>query len=401
MKRLLLVAYAFPPDASPGAQRPGYLAKYLPQFGWEAAVVTRPAGDPTRAESAAAKPTRMPPNSPLRAFLRAAKESILIPDLAAPWIPYALKTGRELLARERFDAILGTALPASVHVAAGILARESGLPWIADYRDPWSGNRYVHRNALRRAIEYYGERRLLGRADVITTISEPIADQLRTVHDREDVVVIPNAYDAAEWDGLVLERPADFRLCYTGSMYDGKRSPDLLFSAIDRLRSEQHPAGLDIRIDFYGPSSSNVLPAAQAHGIVDAVSYHGVVPRRNAMQAQGRSAALLIFLNMDPATTTETGSKYLEYLGARKPIVAFGPPNSALRGIIERGRLGYFASNLDEATTALKSLYERYLLAEGSIVPDPRQFPNAIDLADAFATQLDEVTAGRSQARVA
>ncbi len=181
MKRLLLIAYAFPPDPSPGAQRPGYLAKYLPQFGWEAHVVTRACGDTKWAEPRPAKPARISPNSPLRTFLRTAKESLLIPDRAAPWIPYALKTGRQLLARERFDAILGTALPASVHIVAAILARESELPWIADYRDPWTGNRYVRRNALRRALESSVEKRLLRRADVITTISQPIADQLQSV----------------------------------------------------------------------------------------------------------------------------------------------------------------------------------------------------------------------------
>ncbi len=184
-------------------------------------------------------------------------------------------------------------------------------------------------------------------------------------------------------------------------MYDGKRTPDLLFAAIARLREERHPAGMQVRVDFYGPSSDNVIPAAHEHQVADAVTHHGIVPRTRAMQAQAGSAGLLIFLNMDPGTASETGSKYLEYLGARKPIVALGPQESVMRGLIERNGLGYFASNSDDAAHALKLLHDRYVSGHCSIDPDPRQFPNAIDLAGAFAAELDEAITAGSRARVA
>jgi hypothetical protein len=114
------------------------------------------------------------------------------------------------------------------------------------------------------------------------------------------------------------------------------------------------------------------------------------------MRAQRSAAALLVFLNMDPATGTELGSKILEYLGARRPIIAFGPANSVMRDFIRRNRLGWFASNVEEAKHALSAAHARFAAGTYELSIDSRAFPTAIDLARAFAERLDAVTSGRS-----
>lgn len=410
MKRVLLISYVFPPEPSPGALRPGYLARYLPQFGWEATVLTQSAGTPpfparvvsTRTpESALQQRVRMSiasrardPHSPIRRHLRGIRDALHFPDTTAPWIRTARKAGLQLIRCEHFDAILSTALPATVHIVACDLARRSGLPWIADYRDPWAGNAYVARAPIRRALEEQYERRLLQRASCITTISKPIAAQLGAFHRRETVHVIPNAYDPVEWDALPDDRPARFDLSFTGSMYDGKRSPDLLFAAISALRAEHDPAAHAARVHFYGPNSDNVAESAARLGVTLHVRQHGVVPRAQAMRAQRSSAALLIFLNMAPATANEMGSKYLEYLGARRPIIAFGPHNSVLRDFIRRHRLGWFVSDVEQAKVALRAAYARFAAGTYELIVDSRAFPTAADLARRFAERLDAVAAG-------
>ncbi|HEV3152891.1 MAG TPA: glycosyltransferase [Candidatus Baltobacteraceae bacterium] len=402
MKRVLLIAYVFPPDASPGAQRPGFIAKYLPQFGWDAAPLTRSLDAPAPPlHDARASADGTAHDSRVRALLRGVRDSMLVPDRMAPWIPGAIAYGRKLLASQSFDAILGTALPASVHVVGGALARMSGLPWIADYRDPWSGNRYAHHNAVRSSLEAQLERRLISRAACITTVSGPIADRLAAFHGRRDVHVIPNAYDPSEWSGLAAVQPAEFSLCYTGSMYDGLRTPDLLFSAIAILRGENHPAGMNARVHFFGPDCTNVIPCARKYGIEDAVRYHGAVPRAQALRAQRESAALVIFLNMDPQTAGELGSKYLEYAGARRHILAFGPAGSALRGVLAESGAGSFASNSDQAAECLKGAYMRFLRGEHDVAANAQAFPTGVELAGRFAQLLDRYAAAGSAARVA
>ena len=414
MKQVLLLAHAFPPDTTAGALRPAFLARYLPEFGWEATVLTRGPGEPSfpaRVVSAGEVGASMQEraretftkagaaeHSPLRAALRAAKNSVLFPDLTATWIPPAVRIGSRLLDERRFDAILGTALPASVHVIGGILARRSSIPWIADYRDPWAGNAYVWKGHVRKALEETVERTLLTRAAAITTISEPIAARLRAFHHRTDVPVIPNGYDAAMWNGLLTVAPTRFDLCFTGSMYDGKRSPDLLFQALRDLRAAGEPAATTARVQFYGQESSNVDVSATRFEVTSIVERHGIVPRAEAMRALRSSAILLIFLNMDPTTADEMGSKYLEYIGARRPILAFGPPNSVMRTFIKRHRLGWFASTADEAKLALRAAYARFVAGDVELTLDTNEFPTARDLARRFAEVLDDCVAYRKTA---
>lgn len=406
MKRLLLLTYAFPPATSPGALRPGYIARYLRSFGWDVTVVTHSAETPPfeartiavagvddgLQQAARASYRSQPVDAWHRKALRAIKELLLFPDERVTWALPALRTCLQLARRERFDAIVSTALPSSMHVLAGVLSRMTGIPWIADYRDPWSRNPYFTWGPVRNAMHETVERFLLRRASAITTISEPIATTLRTLHRRDDVFVVPNAYDPADWDAIAQTQPASFDLCYTGTMYAGKRSPDLLFAALEKLRSEGYPSGSRAKVHFYGKGDSLIPETAARYGISESVHCHGNVPRAQAMQAQRNSAAVLIFLSMEPGTRHETGSKYLEYLGAGRPILAFGPEGSALRDVIERHRLGWFASRVEEAAEALRNAYDVFE-RRTQFQPDTSAFLTAQQLAQRFAGLLDAVSA--------
>ena len=321
--------------------------------------------------------------------LRAVRDAVLFPDAIAPWIPQAIRMGTQAIASENFSAIMSTALPATVHVIGASLAKRSGLPWIADYRDPWAGNSYVHRTFVRRKLEHTLERRIVRRAGAITTVSEPIARLLADFHCRSDVRVIPNAYDEAEWASVPQARPERFDLCFTGSMYDGRRSPDLLFAALSHLRAAGDPAGLAARVHFYGRNTANVEQSAAAHEVSLIVREHGTVQRAQAMRAQRASAALLIFLNMDERTAGEMGSKYLEYLGAHRPIIACGPPNSVMRSFIRENGLGWFASTVDEAVTAIRGAYDRFTTGAYDVTTTPAGVLTSRDLARRFAGVLD------------
>lgn len=386
MPRLLLVAHRLPPYPSAGALRPGFLMQYLPEFGWDVRALCAPGNAAVPDTRSAQARTRIPPA--LRRIGRAALDSLLFPDPAAPWMAQAVRTGRAMLAREPFDAILSTAHPPSAHAIAWLLARSSGLPWIADYRDPWAGNAYLHRGPVRGALERAFERAILRRAQRITTISDAVAAQIGAFHGRS-VTVIPNGYDPGAWSAVPDAPPAGFDLCFTGSMYDGKRSPDLLFAAIRSLRDAGEPAGHAAAVHFYGPNTAGVLEAAQRAGVADCVHLHGVVPRAQAMQAQRQAAALLIFLNMDPATAAEMGSKYLEYLGARRFIMAFGPQEGALRAFLERSGAGRYASGVQEAVLALDDAYRRFASGAWETSADAADAPTTNQMAARFADVLN------------
>lgn len=337
-----------------------------------------------------------------RRIIRGVKETLYFPDATASWMAPAIRAGLSSLSTESYDAVLSTALPPSAHVIGWILAKKSGLPWIADYRDPWQQNNpYLQRGPLRAWLEALLERGMLRRASAITTISEAIAVKLATFHKRRDVHVIPNAYDPADWEQIPDLAPQRFDLCYTGTMYSGKRTPDLLFAALTELRNAGEAPGAAARVHFYGPNSDNVTERATAYGLNLIVRQHGVVPRAAAMRAQRSSAAVLIFLNMDESTGEEMGSKYLEYIGAHRPVIAFGPRNSMMRDFLARSHMGWFASNVDEAKHALREAFARFSSGQFDVRVESASVPTAYELARSFADVLDGVTARASVRSIA
>jgi len=416
MRRLLLVAYYFPPDVAAGALRPNYLARYLPEFGWDVTVLTRPLDGESERDIAYARVVTAPVigdgfertvrdalvhrngsaasngASPLRAALRWTRQTLAFPDRASGWAPYAVKRGYSEARVRPFDAVLSTATPATAHVVAAATALRFGLPWIADYRDPWSGNPGLREGPIRTGLQLAFERSLLRRADTITTISQAIALQLERIH-RRSVHVIPNASEPGDWAGLESIRPARFQLCYTGSMHAEHRSPTLLFEALSSLRAQGDPAA-DTRVRFFGPSNDWVVEDARRYNVADLVEYCGVVPRSEAIAAQREASDLLIFLNLDPSSAFELGSKIIEYTRTRRPILAFGPPQSVMREHLARHSLGWFASDLAEAKCALRAAYDRFVSGDVELPATEAGF-EARDLARAFASRLDEAVERR------
>lgn len=405
VKRVLLVAYHFPPQPAAGSQRLGYLARYLPEFGWRPTVLTRQwPGDPHIDCSTVRAPAWFGPAVPVaggeqqpdrtsrasRLTPRFVKEAVAFPDRAAGWLLPAIGAALRATGRERFDAIVSSSYPPTAHVVGGIVARMRRLPWLADYRDPWHGNRYVVRSPLRENIEKGLERRLLRRAAVISTVSPDIARHLESLHGRSGVAVIPNAVDPADWDSVPGAVPARFGLCYTGILYQGKRRADILLDAIAQLRAAGDPAGNAAHFDVYGPDGDALLDAVATRGLEDAVDIHGLVPRQDALRAQRASAALIILLNMDSSTAGELGSKVFEYAGARRPIIAVGPRESVMRPFLERSGLGWFAADAVECTSALRNAYAMFTAGHyEAAVRSDFTMPTARGLAKEFAALLD------------
>lgn len=406
MNRVLLIAYKFPPQPAAGALRPGYLAQHLPPLGWDVTVLTNAdVSPPFSAKILAAGGTEPQlgsglrvamggdnPDAPIRRLLRHAKETLMFPDAAAAWLWRAVSVGLRELHRKKYDAIISTALPSSAHVAGWYLARASGLPWIADYRDLWTGNPYFQWGPIRTGLLRRTELICLRRARALTTVSEPLAQSLRSLHGRDDVFVIPNAQEVQAWQGMEAMAPRGFDITFTGSLYDGKRDPSPVFSALAQLRRDGHAAGAHARLHFYGPNSDGVTAAAHRYGVQESVTQHGIVPRQEALRAQRSSAALLLLLNMDPATAGEMGSKYLEYAGARRPMLAVGPPGSVMQRYVQQHALGWFVSDEVQAREAIVEAYIRYLRGEIDVEP-PVELETPRTLANAFAAQLNRLCA--------
>lgn len=331
MKRLLVVANPYPPMASAGTTRVVRFLRHLPDEGWEPWVLT------ARAEGPAAEPpdvrvTRAAVPWPRRLLGGGSRSThvnrwIAVPDPYFAWIGPAVLKGRELLRRESFDVILSSSPRASAHLVAAVLAERTGVPWLADYRDPWSTYQFRrYPTATHKAAHQRLEAWALRRAAAVTAVNRPIVDDLVARHPwlAERSHVLPNGFDRAE-------QPADvalgegFWLVHTGRLYGREQQVAAFLEALAAQPS-------DVKALFVGVDESRVRPIADRLGLGERVRVEPLVPLAVALGYQRAAAALLLVNGRRPESMS---SKVFEYLQAGRPIFAISPAGSAARALFE------------------------------------------------------------------
>ena len=385
-KSVLLISYYFPPMPGAGALRPGRLAKFLPVFGWTPTTLTGPwhAGE----EFGDVIPV-MPLGDPLAARVRGLWRIV---TSSARWSPVALRSALTLTARQRFDAIVSVFSPAYSHVLAAIVARRLGIPWLADYSEAWTGNKFRPESPGTSRSNRLIEIRCLQGAAAITCATPGIKSLLSKLHGRPDIEVIENAVDAAEWERIPSLPPQTFTILYVGQLYGGLLNLELLFAAVTKLRRAGHPAGAAARFEFYCDEHSIISKAGRRWQLEDVITLHQVTIRERVLHAERRAAVLLMLFPMRHISVIP--SKLYEYYGARRPILAIGPAQSRsnLGDLIEGNRLGYFATTEGECGASICALYERFRNGRYETDPSPSWSPpTALTTTCRFAAVLDRI----------
>jgi len=351
-RRLLVLCHFYPPLGGGGVQRPLGFTRWLPAYGWDCTVVCAGPRDYwVRDESllaaipAETEVIRVPGGSGLSALLglrprpdgassgrrsgalfaalRRLSEWTLLPDSYAGWAARARRAAASRIVRGGVSAILSTSPPDSVHLAALPLARRFGLPWVADFRDPW-----IHLHRLRPPTAWHAsrqrklERRVLEAADLVVVATR--------THERdllEDagagarrVVRIANGYEPDPAPGEATPRdPERFTLVFTGTM---TLTPDVetLLEALHELLARRPEARRRIRARLAGPYESGYADRAIALGLRGIVEFLGPVSHARARAFQ-RAADLLI-LWKPPGCDAAVPAKLYEYLDAARPVLA-------------------------------------------------------------------------------
>ena len=373
--KVLIVAFWFPPSNLIGAIRVGKLASYLVRRGYELRVLTTDINEdrslpleipkeqviytdyrertpwldflvrPFRRVPAFADPANPEAagrqNGQLRVStwhrLRRHYDGLTnIPDLRIDWLETAVPAGRRLIEDWRPDIIFASAPPFTGLMLASRLSKTFNIPWVADFRDLWVDNPYYNEPGWRRPVDAVLERLTVRNAAALVTISPALAEQLRRRHSKA-VEVVYNGY--AEED---FPQPPPSGNCeealiirYTGSIYQGFRNPSAVFAAIgllsDTLRDQ-------VTVEFFGPTSDEVLGIAAEHRVCDRVVVRPAVPYRRALELQMEADVLLLLQWNDKADEGNLPGKIFEYLYARRPILFIGYEEGvAARLIKDRG----------------------------------------------------------------
>ncbi len=253
-----------------------------------------------------------------------------MPNVHDTWIPKAVRMGKNIIDAKHIDIIFSSYAPPASHVIAGILAKKSGKPWIADYRDLWIEEHVYKGKWPFTLLETYLEKKYIGNySNIITIVSEPLANILRKKF-AVPVHVIENGYDEDDYKQKFSSYFNDVkkRIVYTGTIYPGMRDPSPLFAAIDLIakknKTKNNRPMSDFEILFYGRQEDWLNNLIKKYNVEAWVKYMGRVGREDSLRIQNQ-ADILLFLEWENGSVDGilTG-KLFEYLAQRKPILGVG-----------------------------------------------------------------------------
>jgi glycosyltransferase involved in cell wall biosynthesis len=349
MKKILMVVFHYPPvQGSSGVHRALNFSRYLPEYGWQPIVLTVTAEAHPAVE--AGQYTRIPPNVPVeRAFaLDSARHLSLwgvfprwlaIPDRWISWYPSAVVKGIQLIRRHRPQVIWSTFPIATAHLIALTLHRLSGVPWVADFRDPMTekdprtGQQFPLDATVRRANGWIERPAMKHCARAVFTTpgtAGMYAERFVEVP-QSRLAVIANGYDEDSFEKaqskLGARRPPDGRieLLHSGALYPDARDPRCFFEALARLRASGEIAPSTLKIVLRGSGYERLYRSyLKDYGIADVVSLEGQIPYEQALAEMLSTDGLLIFQASN--CNWQIPAKLYEYLRAQRPILAFTDP---------------------------------------------------------------------------
>ena len=415
MKNVLIVAYYFPPSGGPGVQRVLKYVQYLHEFGWRPIVLTVTDGNfPARDESLLKEipphvkvirtdifepydlyrkltgkeksvaidvntirkeGTSIPMSERVSELIRA---TFFIPDARIGWFNPAMKAGMQAIADEKIDAIYSSSPPYTCALIARGLHRKSGLPWVAGFRDPWTGfittpKRWQIPARIDRALEFA----VFREADAIEVAWTGIMKDALGKYPHlppEKFHHLPNGFDSADFPAVDTgERTDDrFTVTYTGSMY-GRRNPDAFLRAVESLarRGEIDPGR--IRLRFIGRFGEEVLEMFRTSDLHDSIEIVGYMSHGESIRQLFLADALLLVVDECDESDEVVPGKVYEYIGSGRPVIAVAPEKSAIADLVAETRGGFVAhqSNVAGIAEAFLALYRDHLSGSHSLVPDP------------------------------
>ncbi|WP_405242492.1 glycosyltransferase [Lentisalinibacter salinarum] len=408
MPRVLMVAYHFPPaSGTSGVQRALRFASYLPDFGWEPIVLTATPGvyEHRNPDLLSEVPGQIPV---IRAPALDTKRHLAIggrypgflarPDRWQSWWFGAVPAGVRAIRRYKPSVIWSTYPIATAHRIGCTLARLSGLPLVADFRDPMAQEGYPEDPATWRSFERIESRTTACAARLVFTTpgARALYGQRYPAY-ASRLKVIENGYDERAFKGAepaaMPLNPGRVTLLHSGIVYASERDPTALFAALAQLK-EAHPAVFArITIRFRASMAEELLTAlARQYDVSSAIELLPSLPYSEALGEMQAADGLLILQAAN--CNQQIPAKIYEYLRARRPLLVLSDPAGDTVGVARNAGVDNVAP-LDDAEAIAKLLAE-FVSSDDRPLPLEEAVRGASRYArtQEFARLLDSVVSG-------
>ncbi len=377
MKTLLIITYYWPPGTGAGVFRWLKFCKYLRQHGWEPVVYTPSNPEVQGTDHSLERDVpgnmqvlRKEINEPFRyyklltgmpqrekiqpGFLQEDRApglmdkaaiwirgNLFIPDARRGWIKPSVRFLRRWIRKHPVDAIASTGPPHSMHLIAMRLKEALGIPWLADFRDPWTQIDYHHKLMLGPRAERRHrklEKAVLSQADRVLTVSTQCARDLEQIGMRP-VEVITNGFDPDDFGEPMPRDPSVFRITHMGAM-NADRNPEVLWQALSGLLQHEQSLATRLQLRFIGKVDRSVRTSLEKHGLHRFAEHLPPMPHQEALAKAADSAILLLAINQSPHASGITTGKLFEYLPLGRPILCIGPTRGEAAKILDKSRSG-------------------------------------------------------------
>jgi len=399
MKRVLIITYYWPPSGGAGVQRWLKFAKYLRDFGWEPLIYTPSNPEYPEADESLFKDIPIgievikrpiwEPYTFYKRFIGQKKDekiqagflsvkkknpvienisvwirgNLFIPDARKFWIKPSIRFLLKYLRNHPVDTIVSTGPPHTMHLIALGLKNKLNIPWLADFRDPWTGIDFYHQLHLTKQADLMHhklERAVLSNADRVTVVSWNWALDLNRLFLRH-YDVITNGFDPEDFNIAEQKIASKFELTHIGSL-NRDRNPELLWEVLAEVCSEKEGFRNDLRLRFIGKCDISLTQCLNKYELFSLTEMTEYLPHEEVLKESAGSQVLLLLLNNTPNVMGIVPGKIFEYLATRRPVFCIGPTNGDSARIIRESQAGIICDFEDKLSmkNAVNDLYDRY-----------------------------------------
>ena len=417
--KILLITYYWPPAGGSGVQRWVKFVKYLQEFGVTPIVyVPENPSYPTQDNSLLAEVPagvtvlKQPIRTLQDRFSFAKKETgkkqahtsnggvlswirgnFFIPDPKISWVQPSVNYLKSYLKEHPVDAIISSGPPHSMHLIALALQQQTGVKWVADFRDPWTGLYYNKEFRMHRLVQKKHqklEQKVLESADLILTVSATLQKEFAKT--AKKVRVVSNGYDDEVSPSKERMLDSSFSIAHIG-LLPKQSNPLVLWQVLAALCKESPEFSKDLKICLTGTVHEDAIASIRAAGLEKYLKHQTYVPHAAAIVLQQQAQVLLLVL---PNTTNIAGvvtGKIFEYITAKRPILAIGPKEGDLDLLLQETATGTLVGFEDAVGLRAEILQLYAKFKEGNTGVTPRNIAqyHRRKLTEKLAEHLKEI----------